>query len=545
MFAGGDRVYPGCMKVRLAALTAAALLTVPAAASAATTPQPPMVLPGDATASSVRAADSTWIVGARPTAEARAIARRFGARQVGPAGTGGYVIGRTKARAFAGALGSLLVYAQPDTLAEPLAAVPNDPLSATPYNWRALVADPALTPPAVTPTSPLIALIDAQLDKTHPDLANSNTQTIPQFPVTISHGTATASVAAAPQNGIGIVGVWPNARALNLPLPAEITCSRSANQIEKAIENRAAVINMSYGSRGLCMPEYVALQFAVARGIVPVAAAGNEFNEGNPPEFPASLPHVLTVAAVGPDLKSSIFSNANEAIDLSAPGENVMTDVPPALDGDGTQDGFEAQSGTSFSAPMVAGAVAWVRAARPTLTGDQVNQAIRLSATDIGQPGWERDTGFGLLSVGNALQITPPPPDPGEPNDDIVWVDGRAFGKPDRLFFNGRGKKRLIGLLDTFEDPGDVYRIRLRPHSRAKVRATPAGSDDVALYAFKKKAKRVRRNKALKKASHRRRGRTEHFVLRNRSGKKKVYYLAIEVQPKARDLDAVYTLRVG
>ena len=55
------------------------------------------------------------------------------------------------------------------------------------------------------------------------------------------------------------------------------------------------MINMSYGSRGACYPEYVALQFAVARGIVPVAAAGNEFAEGNPLEFPASLPHVLTV----------------------------------------------------------------------------------------------------------------------------------------------------------------------------------------------------------------------------------------------------------
>jgi hypothetical protein len=254
---------------------------------------------------------------------------------------------------------------------------------------------------------------------------------------------------------------------------------------------------------------------------------------------------VLTVAAVGPDLKSSFFSNTSAAIDLSAPGENVMTAVPPALDTDGTQDGFEAQSGTSFSAPMVAAAVAWVRAARPTLTGDQINQAVRLSASDVGQPGWEPDTGFGLLSVGNALQIAPPPPDPGEPNDDIVWVDGRAFGKPDPFFYKGKGRKRLVGILDTFEDPGDVYRIRLRPHSRRKVSAKPAGNDDVALYAFAKKAKRVRRNKALKKASHLRRGRTERFVLRNRTGRKKTYYLAVEVQPKARDLDAVYTLRVG
>src|SRR6185503_18406059 len=136
---------------------------------------------------------------------------------------------------------------------------------------------------------------------------------------------------------------------------------------------------------------YIAIQFAVARGIVPVAAAGNEFDQGNPPEFPASLPHVLTVAAVGPDGKSSYFSNANTAVDLSAPGEQVMTAVPPALDGDGTKDGYELQSGTSFSAPMVAAAVAWVKAVRPTLSGDQLTQAVRLSASDLGNPGWDPD----------------------------------------------------------------------------------------------------------------------------------------------------------
>jgi Subtilase family len=534
------------MKVRLAALTAAALLTAPAAASAATPPQPPMILPGDATASSLPAAEATWIVGARPGAKAQAIAQRFGARQVGPDGTGGYVVGRGNARAFAAALGSLLVYAQPDTLAHPLASVPNDPLSATPYNWRQMVADAALTPPPVTPTSPLIALVDAQLDKTHPELVNSNTHTIQQFSVTNPHGTATASVAAAPQNGVGIVGVWPNARALNLPLPDQIKCSDSAKQIAKAIQNGAAVINMSYASAGFCVPEYVAIQLAVARGIVPVAAAGNEFAEGNPAEYPASLPHVLTAAAVGPDLKSAFFSNANAAIDLAAPGVNVTLAVPPAFDSaDGTRDGYEAQSGTSFSAPMVAAAVAWVKAARPTLSGDQLTQAVRLSATDIGNPGWDPDTGFGLLSVTNALQIATPPRDPAEPNEDIIWVNGRMLGKPARFIYKGRGRKRLVGLLDVAEDPGDVYRIRLRAHSRAKVRVKPAGNDDVALYAFKKKAKQVRRNRALKKSSHKRRGGTERFVLRNRAGRSKIYYLAIEVQPKARDLDAVYTLRVG
>jgi hypothetical protein len=529
---------------RAALLAAAALLTVPAAAAAA--PETPMTLPGDATAAaSAPAARSTWIVGARPSAASRALARRFGARHIGPAGTGGYLVARGRARGFAGALRrrDLLVYAQPDTLAEPLQAVPNDPLSVPPDDWRAKVVSPALVPPLVTPTSPLIALVDAQLDRAHPEFISGNTSTLPQFPVTNSHGTATASVAAAPVNGRGIVGVWPGARALNVPLPDDITCARSADAIDTAIANGAAVINMSYGATGLCFAEYVALQFAVARGIVPVAAAGNEFAEGNPLEFPASLPHVLTVAALGPGNTSSLFSNASGAIDLSAPGEDIMTAVPPALDDDGVKDGYERQSGTSFSAPMVAAAVAWIRAKRPTLTGDQLAQAVRLSATDLGQPGWELDTGFGLLSVGNAETVTPPPPDPLEPNDDIVWVDGRAFGKPDRLFYRGHGHARLQALLDAFEDPADVYRVRLRPRSHVDVSANPANRGDVALFAYARKAKRLRA-RPLARSAHRGR-RTERIVLRNPSRKRRTFYVAVKVQSGVRVLDASYALRVG
>ena len=422
--------------------------------------------------------------------------------------------------------------------------MPQDPLSVPPDNWRDVVADPALAPPAATADSPLIALVDAQLDVTHPEFQGGLTATLPQFAVTNSHGTATASVAAAPVNGVGLVGVWPGARALNVPLPDAITCSRSANQIQTAIQGGAAVINMSYGSRGLCFPEYVALQFAVARGIVPVAAAGNEFAEGNPLEFPASLPHVLTVAAVGPDLQSSFFSNTSAAIDLSAPGEGIMTAVPPALDGDGNQDGYERQSGTSFAAPMVVAAVAWVRAARPDLTADQVNQVVRLSARDLGRAGWEPDTGFGLLSVGGALTIAPPPPDPAEPNDDIVWVDGRAFDRPDRLIFRGRGTaRRLIAMLDAFEDPADVYRIRLRPHSRVRISADPAGNDDVALTVHRRSATRLSA-KPLKRSA-RRGKRTEKIRLRNASGRARVYYVGVRVQRGVQDLDATYALRVG
>ena len=114
-------------------------------------------------------------------------------------------------------------------------------------------------------------------------------------------------MAAAPQNGVGIIGIWPNARALNLPLPPEISCSDSARRIARAVDLGAAVINMSYGFSDACRTEYQAIQRAIARGVVPVAAAGNEFSEGNPVEFPASLPHVLTVAAVGADDRAALL----------------------------------------------------------------------------------------------------------------------------------------------------------------------------------------------------------------------------------------------
>jgi len=524
----------------------AALLAVPATTAAATV-EPPMTLPGDAAASAVRAAPATWIVGARPSAAARALAPRFGARAIGPQGTGGYVVARHRARAFAAALRErgVLTFAEPDRYTSVAQGVPDDPLSAPPNGWRAVVADPALTPPPVTPTSPLIALIDTQLLQAHTEFAGSNTRTIQRFPVASAHGTATASVAAAPANGRGIVGVWPNARALNIPLPNgdQIPCSASVNGIREAIKQGAAVVNMSYGSAVPCYEEYVAVQFAVKAGVVPVAAAGNEGQDGNPPEFPASLPHVLTAAAVGPDDRAVGFSNANAAIDLAAPGVQIMTAVPPALDEQAPADGYMQQSGTSFSAPMVSAAVAWVRAARPTLSADQVTQIIRLSARDVGGKGWEPDTGFGVLSVGRALVLEAPARDQLEPNDDIAWVNGDAFGAPNPLTFDGKTRARVRGLLDKFEDPADLYRIRVRPHRRAKVSADPRErSDDVVLKIFRRNAKRLG-SKPFRRSAHKGR-RTERITLRNAGRRPKTYYVAVEVQGK-RDLDASYTLRVG
>jgi hypothetical protein len=100
-----------------------------------------------------------------------------------------------------------------------------------------------------------------------------------------------------------------------------------------------------------------------------------------------------------------------------------------------------------------------------------------------------------------------------------------------------------VGLLDAFEDPADVYRIRLRPRSRARIKADPAGRDNIALAVYKRKAKRLS-SRPLKRST-RPAGKIERVTLRNRSRRARVFYVAVKVQSGARDLDAAYALRVG
>jgi hypothetical protein len=522
---------------------AAAHTGAPAAASRV----PDVVLPGDASAAAVSADRATWLVGARAGAAATRIAAAYGALGTGPARGGAYVVAAARARTFAAALRSrgLLAYAEPNVLRRTLQApraVGTDPLD---NGWRDRVADPTIAPPPVTPTSPLIVLVDAALDLTHPEFASGNVRTLGGIPVTEAHGTATASVAAAPQNGIGLTGLWPGARALNVPLRSRITCSDSANGIAKAIRNKASVINMSYGSALPCRAETDAVQLAVGAGIVPVAAGGNELTAGNPVEYPASLPHVITVAAVDARDRPSSFSNSNAAIDLAAPGEDIPTAVPVALDTeDGAQDGYEYQSGTSFSAPMVSAAIAWVRAARPELLADQAANAVRYSARDVGGKGYDADTGYGVLDVGAALRAKPDLHDPSEPNDDMRWVDGHLFTKPDRLLYRGTGKAvKIEATVDVYEDPADVYRVKVPARGSLALKASPVYGD-VSLAAYAPGATSLRdRARRVGRSSHSG-GRTERLRIVNRSRAARTFFVAVQPAGRKR-LDAGYTLRVG
>jgi Subtilase family len=523
---------------RLGALACLALAVAAAPARAVTPkrlPQPPLRLPsGAATAA---AQPSTWIVGAR--VGATRVAGRFGARL--SSDHGAYVVARGRAGAFAAALKrrGLLVYAEPNRRIQLRTA--RDPMSDA-AGWRDYIVDPALTEPGIGPLSPQLGLIDTPVDFTHQEFAGGNvTSADASARFFDEHGTATAAVASAPVNGVGIVGVWPGMRAVNIPSPQNFTCADSAQLIDRAIQLHVSTINMSYGSPSLCFAEYVELQFAISRDIVLVAAAGNEFNSGNPLEFPASLPHVLTVAAIGPDLRPAFFSNANAAVDLAAPGLGILTAVPPAFDNDGPVDGYARLSGTSFAAPMVAAAATWVRAARPGLTWDQIAQIVRLSAQDIERKGWDSTTGFGLLDIDQALRQRAPSVDPIEPNDDIVWVNGRVFGRADPAIYSGGPRLAFYAFLDQFEDPADVYRVRIPVHARIRVEVQSRfGDADLAL--FDRKATSTSSHSHRIARSHHGGTTTERLTVGNNTKRTRTIYAQVIVDPAAPGLDAGYKM---
>lgn len=467
-----------------------------------------MVLPAPATA----AASATWILGTPrgfrtvPAARARLVARRLGDR---------------------------LSFAEPDVeraLAQER-AVPDDPLTGL-SRWRDRVIDPALVPP---PDSARLALIDAKADVGHPEFKDANVTSLTRRKPRISHGTATLGVAAAPVNDAGIVGAYPGAEAVNVALPpTRIRCSDSARGIRRAIRARAAVISMSYGSVALCYAEYEALQLATRRGITLVAAGGNERREGNPYEFPASLPHVITVGALAEGDRPAFFSNANAALDLVAPGTGI---VAPVLRNDWSE-----VSGTSFSTPIVAAAATWLRTVRPELTPDQVTNVLRASADDVAASGYDARTGYGRLNLGRALEQPTPPVDPLEPNEDFRFVDGRAFSRPAQAIWNGREEATLNATVDLFEDPSDVYRIRVPGGRRVTITVRPTANANLDVYAGGSPT--AASDRGLIRRSKHTGSRTERVAIRNTGTKTRTALIQV-YQRGRRPANSAYELTVG
>lgn len=497
----------------------------------------PMELPPEGARAAAGQAPDTWLLGIEPTDRARRLAARHGARR---ATDGAVVVASPRARAAAAALrrAGLLRYAEPDVLRRRASSY-----DGYPEQWaRVALVPPAMAAPPASGVS--IGIVDDRVDSSHPDVAGHTTFVEDDgLPPAGEHGTMAASIAIGAAGNGGVMGVFPGAPLLSYA--TDLTCGDIARGVDALSDAGAGVINLSIGGTVPCVTEHVAIEQAIGGGAVVVAAAGNEFREGNPVIYPAAFPHVLSVASVGlPDYASSEFSSANAAVDISAPGEAVPAAIPLAFDVyDGLQDGVTLADGTSFAAPMVAGAAAWLQAARPDLSALQVADTLRLGASDIGASGWDPDTGWGLASIPGALSVPNPRVDPLEPNDDMPFVNGTYFARADRPVFTGSGIRRLRASVDFAEDPYDVYRIRMRRRSALTATLTPSYGDP-DLFAYQGRARHVGHDSAIVDSSERYRG-PDRVHLVNRGRRTARGYLVVRAASAEGTIDSLYTLEIA
>jgi subtilisin family serine protease len=321
-------------------------------------------------------------------------------------------------------------------------------------------------------------VVDTGLDFSHPEFANRPNTRAMNEQVVLSererHGTEVSSVAAAPSDGQGLVGVYPQAALQEWDFHTG-SLSDVLQALDGVAKRGRTVFNFSGGFLGYSSLLENAVDRALRRGSIVVAAVGNERDNGSPSFVPASLPHVLTIGATNQTDRVAFFSSRSSALDLAAPGVAIPTAVPTFYDPSGYADA----DGTSFSSPLVAAAAAWVWTARPQLDPTQLQDVLRDSARDVGAPGWDADTGFGLLSIPGALTARARAKDPQEPNDDISLV------RPHGLTTSGSRVTTpalLRAHLDVSEDPEDVYRVWIPAGGRLAARTRSPANVDLALW---------------------------------------------------------------
>jgi hypothetical protein len=360
-----------------------------------------------------------------------------------------------------------------------------DPLSSSEW-WTARVGVQDWVAPG--PGVP-VTLIDSGVDLAHeefagrPNMFSLNRQSFSANEDEL-HGTATASVAAAPVNGKGLVGIYPQAKLQlwDASPSGVLTVGDEIAGLSAAARAGPGVVNLSLGGFDRIAVEERAIMTLFAEGSLVVASAGNDREGGSSLSYPASFPHVLTIGATDETDRVTGFSSASPAMDLAAPGQDIPVAIPKIWDPSGT--GYASVDGTSFSAPLVSAAAAAVWTLRPKLTNTQLFELMRRSARDVGRRGWDANTGFGILNVPAALARKAPAADPVEPNEDVYLVRPNGLtraGKPP-LTNKQRPRRTIAAQVERREDPEDVYRVFLPASGRVRVTVRPSANVNLEVW---------------------------------------------------------------
>ena len=371
-----------------------------------------------------------------------------------------------------------------------------DPLLGRQWSLAAGGWTPALAGRTPRPT---IAILDGGIDREHPEWSGPDSPLTDGFTAfqgqsdsraddwgITGHGTHVAGIAAAPANGIGIVGVAPataagGARVMPVQVAdrfGDFTDEDLIRGIRFAVSNGAKIINISAGGPGAVAAFERTVNWATQRGAVIVAAVGNEGDGDNPLNYPAAYRHVIGVGAqCGSDTNAlcptrfgvARYSNHNSTVDVVAPGDGILSSVPEGVQRDAVMPGYAIKDGTSMATPYVAGVVALMQAANGgRLSPFQVMRHLEATATDIAAPGRDDRSGYGAVNVARAVTTQAPPDDLGEVNDDIPYVRNR---RPKGLPVGGPPAVYEADI-DQFDDPDDVYAVTARRGARLRITLT-------------------------------------------------------------------------
>ncbi len=297
--------------------------------------------------------------------------------------------------------------AEPNYLVHIADIIPSDPDWSAQYGlvnirapsgWSLSTGSPAVT----------IAIIDTGVDLGHPDLSakivgghdfvnNDNSAQDDN-----GHGTHVAGIAAAvTNNGRGVAGVSWGARIMPvkvLDAAGNGTFADVAAGITWAADHGAQVINLSLGGTSASSVLQDAVDYASAKGVVIVAAAGNY--GANFVLYPARFPNVIAVAATDSTNARADFSDYGPEVDVAAPGVDILSTFP---------GGYGYLSGTSMSTPFVAGLAAILRGIPGSGSPDAIAFDMESTALDLGPSGPDSFYGYGLIQMDAAIRLVLPP----------------------------------------------------------------------------------------------------------------------------------------
>lgn len=316
--------------------------------------------------------------------------------------------------------------AEPEVRVRALQVTPNDPLY--PGQWGLTQIHAPAAWQQTTGSGVKVAVLDTGM-ASHPDVpdplegydfvADDPDPTDPGDPDSecTSHGTMVASVVAArTNNGRGMAGVtWgPSGARLLVARVLDEHGNGSLLDVEEALrwaaEHGARVANLSLGTDTPApCPESLrqAVEEVVSRGVLVVAAAGNNGPGAGTVVCPANLDAVVAVAATGPDGRVAYYSSRGPEVDLAAPGGSNLgrcsEDVRTASPSRTAPEDYPCAAGTSFAAPHVTGVAALVLSQNPGWSPAQVRQRLQQTAQDVDPVGRDPDSGCGLVRADRAL----------------------------------------------------------------------------------------------------------------------------------------------